>query len=530
VILDRLGLCVILLATITMAYRLGDPPSSYYRPGTAPTYVHDECYQAFTAERYLRGDRAAWDYRATRYAMASFDTHDVTAYTGYEWTHPPGAKLVMAACMALFGFEPRSARVGSLLFGVLTLVMSWCLARRMRGARFALLVVTLLACDGMVFVMSRVAMNDIYVTGSLITAIYCVFRYWTAEAHPTRWLLAAGAAFGAALSMKWSALPLLFGSAMAVAARLWLQAREGTLRRRALLQSIGAWLAAFVAAPAGFYLASYIPYFLAGYEWTDFVELHGAMWDFHRDLKATSAYASTWWQWPWVTRPVWFFIYQQPDRVRVIYAMGNPLLWWSFLPSLVWVAVRFVRRRELADALISLGFLGVWLPWAFVSRLAFIQYLLPAVPFGALAVATTLDDLADLVRKNGRFVPILYAAACLAVFVNFYPFWSAAAVTRDELQSRRWFWFDAWRKGLHLLAVGEPPPSARHALRHAFRFGVRGRLEALEPVGGAALRGVGAILLAEHRGGVQGVRHAGGASRADQTHGGVALDRAVAVI
>jgi dolichyl-phosphate-mannose--protein O-mannosyl transferase len=164
-------------------------------------------------------------------------------------------------------------------------------------------------------------------------------------------------------------------------------------------------------------------------------------------LKATHSQSSLWWQWPLITRPVWFFMHAQPvtGTTRMIYAMGNPILWWAFLPSLGYVLVRFLRKRQAADGAILCGFFGQWLPWMFVGRVAFIQYLLPAVPFGALAVATVLEDL-RLAWKGGRYVAIGYAAVCLAVFVNFYPFWSAGAVTQNQLQSRRWYWFETWRK------------------------------------------------------------------------------------
>lgn len=448
---ERLAFFIILAWVLVVVYRIGDPPASYQRPRDPPTYVHDECYQAFTAGRYVRGDHAAWDPSATRVSAAEFATDDMTRFTAYEVVHPPTAKMIMAGWIAALGFQPLAFRLGSAIFGILTLAMSGSLARAMRGPAFAVIVVLLLACDGMVFVMSRVAMNDIYVTGCLMTAVYLLFRSWTARVHALRWQIAAGAAFGVALSTKWNAAPVLLVAAIVDAARIAVQARQRSLVGAPLRRHVATWAFAFVAAPICLYLASYVPYFVIGHGWRDFVGLQRSMWTYHGTLTATHAESSRWWQWPWVTRPVWFFLHRSSDGERVIYAMGNPLLWWAFVPSLAWVAARLWRQRQLADAVIVLGFCAVWLPWAFVRRVTFMQYLLPAVRFGALAVATVLDDVARAARRAGRALCVGYVAACLALFVNFYPFWSARLVTRAQLDGQRWFWFDAWR----------PPTSAR---------------------------------------------------------------------
>ena len=78
-----------------MVVRLNDPPGSYAQPGDPPEYVHDECYQAFTAHRYAIGDRDAWNPFATRESAARVTPSDMTRWTTYEWVHPPTAKLIM---------------------------------------------------------------------------------------------------------------------------------------------------------------------------------------------------------------------------------------------------------------------------------------------------------------------------------------------------------------------------------------------------------------------------------------------------
>jgi dolichyl-phosphate-mannose--protein O-mannosyl transferase len=474
---ERAGFAVLGIAALVFVVRLNDPPGGYQKPGDPVEYVHDECYQAFTAHRYAMGDRQAWDPFATRDNAARVDSSDMTRWTTYEWVHPPTAKLIMSWFVRLFGFQPTAYRLGSVIFGVLLLLVTWRLAIYMAGPEYGFFTLLILASDGMVFVLSRVAMNDIYCTACTTMAMLCVYLWWTRG--DWRWLLGAGLSFGVGLTMKWSAGPLGLGMAIIVSGRIAYQALYGEppdlpvepeesedekrgkkgkskkrpkkpperkrLRGRALWLTLAALAGGWVVAPPILYLASYIPYFALDYTWSDFEQLNHQIWWYHHSLKATHSMSSVWWEWPLVTRPVWFFLHSFPGEIRVIYAMGNPLVWWLFLPSLAYVAVRWLRGRDPADGLILCGFFGCWLPWVFVNRVAFIQYLLPAVPFGVLAVARAATDLGKALKRP-RHVVVVYSALVVATFINFYPFWSGYPIPQQAIASSRYYWFDGWRK------------------------------------------------------------------------------------
>lgn len=463
-----------------MVVRLNDPPGGYSKPGDPVEYVHDECYQAFTAHRYAMGDRLAWDPFATRDMAAKVTPTDMTRWTTYEWVHPPTAKLIMSWFVRLFGFQPTAYRLGSVLFGLLTLAITWRLAMLIAGPEFGFFTLLILAADGMMFVLSRVAMNDIYVTACTTFAMLCIYLWWTRPGERAwRWLLGAGLSFAVGLTMKWSAGPLGLGMAVIVCARMAYlaligdppdvvpeaaesedekrgkkgkrkkrkkkEAERKLLKGRQLWLTLAAFAGGWLVAPPVFYLASYIPYFALDYSWSDFEKLNHQIWWYHQNLKATHSMSSHWYEWPLVTRPVWFFLHSFPGEIRVIYAMGNPLLWWAFIPSLIWVAVRWLRAREPADGLILCGFCAFWLPWIFVDRVAFIQYLLPAVPFGALAVARAVTDLGKFLRRP-RLAVGIYAAVVVATFMNFYPFWSAYPISQEAAAGHRYYWFENWRK------------------------------------------------------------------------------------
>jgi dolichyl-phosphate-mannose--protein O-mannosyl transferase len=275
--------------------------------------------------------------------------------------------------------------------------------------------------------------------------MYAFYRYWQDGTRRAPWLVAAGAAFGLGVTMKWSAGPLMFGCFAIAGGRIAYDIFVGRLRGARIAGHAGALVIGFVVLPSVIYVASYLPYFVTGHDFEDFLSLHRQIVSYHQGLAADHSYGSRWYTWPLMLRPVWFYGDFARGTARVIYGMGNPLLWWCFLPSLAWVAARWLRRREPQDALILCGFCGIWLPWAFVDRVAFIQYLLPAVPFGIMAIVTALRDLVRWLPRAGRAIAACYVAAVVGSFAYFYPILSGLPVPRAMVAGDHWFWIASWR-------------------------------------------------------------------------------------
>lgn len=80
---------------------------------TPDTYVFDELYYAYTAGRYVAGDPGA-------YSTAERPAEDVAI----EWTHPPLAKLIIAAAILVVGDGPLGWRAASVLFGAAGVVVT----------------------------------------------------------------------------------------------------------------------------------------------------------------------------------------------------------------------------------------------------------------------------------------------------------------------------------------------------------------------------------------------------------------------
>ena len=88
--------------------------------------------------------------------------------------HPPGAKLLIAASMRLFGDNGWGWRLGSVCFGTLSIPLLYGIVRRAGGAEVvALAAAFLYAFDNLVLVHSRIGTLDIYLVFFLLLGVYC---------------------------------------------------------------------------------------------------------------------------------------------------------------------------------------------------------------------------------------------------------------------------------------------------------------------------------------------------------------------
>lgn len=203
---------------------------------------------------------------------------------------------------------------------------------------------------------------------------------------------------------------------------------------------------ALVALPLGVYLLAYLPFFVAGgYDLGTFIEMQRAMFSFHSGLQDSPRTASSWWTWPLDIRSVWFGTRNYGDgRIAITYALGNPLLFWAFLPAVVWTLVRWWRSvNTVGSVVLLLGFFGQWLPWMLVSRSTYLYHFLPAVPFGCLAVAATVVHIYETHRDWRRTLAVEYVVLVVVAFAFFYPIISYYPISQHALELR--LWLSSWR-------------------------------------------------------------------------------------
>ena len=399
-------------------YRLDYPKKFYF----------DETYHGFTATRFLHGDPNVFD----PWVKQPKDT-------AYEWTHPPLAKILMATSMSVVGENSFGWRIGSVIFGTFAVVLAaWLAFELFQSTSVALLTVFFLTFEGLTFVQSRIAMNDIYFV-CFGLATFVSYVRWRRKPDGKIHLVLTGIGLGLALSCKWTGLYLFLIIALDLGGGLVWTARLPGGRvpwKEALVWSM---------TPAAVYVASYYRLFTQGGSWGRFVGLQKQMWYYHSGLTSGHSYQSVPWQWLMNLRPVWMYVdYSTPGKVRDIYNIGNsPIL---VLGLIAFVTVMYEKRWQWTWELYftALCYTMLWLPWSVSPRIMLFYHYLPAVPFLCVFLALWTDRLLRSKEQRKRIYGISVLVSSALWFFVFYPHMTGLAVSR-ELANAVYFSVPGWK-------------------------------------------------------------------------------------
>jgi dolichyl-phosphate-mannose--protein O-mannosyl transferase len=426
----------LIFAAIAAAFRLP-------RLGTPNEEVFDEVYHAKTALQYLKGQPLT------------------------EWVHPPTAKLLIAIPVWAFGYTAWAWRLAPALAGIALAPVFFWMARRVSSSeRAAVLATTLLLCDGVYLVQSRIAMTNIFAVLFQLGAALFVVRAVTSPSGRllARDMLPAGMFIGLALATRWTSLwatGFLGLVLVAYAARrLHRRGLATDAERPASLRASECVLVvvAFAFIPGVLYALSYVPWMFIRHPelreaaaggsleaWrtllVDTAEEQGRVWSYHANLNATHPYFSAWYTWPWLVRPTWYY-YDGKTAVRGIIALGNPGLWWASVPVTLWALGMGLWRRDPRRLFAGFGFCLLYLPWGLAPRtLNFSHYLFEAIPYACLSLGLLLDGAWDDPAWNlpARF----YVAAVAMLFVFVFPMLTAIPIPL-EVGLGPWTWFKTW--------------------------------------------------------------------------------------
>ncbi|MFY1678354.1 dolichyl-phosphate-mannose--protein mannosyltransferase [Streptomyces sp. WMMC905] len=351
-------LLVTLLAGVLRFWRLGSPHA----------VIFDETYYAKDAWALIRrGYEVNWDKEANALILGSGGDVPVPVDAAYV-VHPPIGKYVIGLGEWLFGFDPFGWRFMTALLGTLSVLLLCRIGRRLfRSTFLGCLAGTLLAVDGLAFVMSRTALLDSVLVFFVLAAFGCLLvdrdraRERLAAALPedadghvrpdarvattTRlgarpWRWAAGLMLGLAIGTKWNALYIM--AAFCVMAVLWdvgarrvagaPRPRVAVLRRDlapAFLSTVPVALFTYTVSWLGWILS---PSDGSGGYYRDWASTEGkggswswlfpdwarGLWhyetqvlDFHTSLTSPHTYQSNPWSWLVLGRPVSYF-YESP--------------------------------------------------------------------------------------------------------------------------------------------------------------------------------------------------------------------------
>lgn len=409
--------------------------------------------------------------------------------------HPPLGKWIIGVGMLLFGSDNGFGwRFTTALLGTAAVLVLMLLAKRMTGSTtLAVVAGLLMATDSLAITMSRVALLDMTLTFFVLLAFLFVVRdrehtmlrisegvaarygdsppAWGPILWNRPWIIAAGAALGAATAVKWSGAWVLAGVG------IYLVVTDALARRHAGVlfwptDALRQGAASFVLlVPVSFavYLASWTGWLVTdgGYNrhaadassaeglwswvplplqslWLD----HVAMYNSAAGISSDHAYASNAWQWPLLLRPTSMYYHQDAfgeDGCEVangcsqaLLSSPNPVVWYAAVVAVLYLVYRFIMRRQWQDALVLAALAMTYVPWLFYpERTIFQFYTVLMLPFMLIALATALRDIAgppgaDRYRRlTGQRLVWVFLWVALAVAVFWYPLATAMSVPYD---------------------------------------------------------------------------------------------------
>ncbi len=368
----------------------------------------------------------------------------------YENSHPPLGKVIIMLGVALFGMTPFGWRIMGALAGIIMVPLLYAFARRLFGKPdYALLAAGLFAFDFMHFTQTRIATIDSFSVLFIIFMYYFMYQYYTMSFYgdglknTLKPLGLAGLFFGLGASTKWICIYAGGGLAVILFLSLYERYRE-FVKARKNGETLPFWKNTvytllwcclfYIVVPVSLYLLSYLPYYFAqtkaaGGGLVEYCKLvwdyQKFMWNYHSGLDATHPYQSSWWQWPFTLRPMWYCWNEHVPQgmISTLTASGNPAVWWvSTLGTLALLVRRLMGKvkRRPGMTVLFIGLAANFLPWVLVTRCTFIYHFFASVPFILLLAVYALQEWE---RREPRVYWVKWAwlFAAILLFLLLYP-------------------------------------------------------------------------------------------------------------
>jgi dolichyl-phosphate-mannose-protein mannosyltransferase len=505
---------ITVFAALTRFWALGFPPGQNAVPHSGMNF--DEVYYTVEAQELLR-----WGYEDNRGYM--FIVHPplgkwLIASSEWLWDSPHTWSEYLSNSLG-WRIAPATA-------GVLGVVMVTRIARRMfRSNLFGGIAGLLMAMEGMSLVLARTAILDIFLQmfviagfGALVidrdkmrarlaglVADGAELSSGAPTLGPRPWRVVAGVMLGFACAVKWTALS--FFVLLALLSLFW---DRGALKSAGVRRPTRSWarrsvlpgLGSLLVTPVAAYLLCWLGWFVGENSWNrHWADTHSASarldifglripfswawvpgpirslgqyhyqaYTFHEGLDSGHAYASNPWSWLVLGRPVDFY-YNGNEHTcgssncaREVLLIGTPLLWWAFVPALLWLIWHWVTTRDWRAAAVIVAFVAGWVVWfQDLKRTAFLFYMAPLVPFLILGVTMALGrllgppvrrpdtvaadlgaieyaDTAAAARRRawGLAAVAVYLAVVVADFVWMWPLFTGGLMTYTEWHAHMW--------------------------------------------------------------------------------------------
>ncbi len=410
-------------------------------------FMHKNIPLKMTTNHILLNNDPNLTVDTTCYGGMFFDEiyHARTAYeiihglTVYETVHPYLGKILITPGIELFGMTPFGWRLMNVLFGALFIVVAYFFALRLfKKELFAWAGALMMTYSFMHFTQARIGLIDTFGVVLIFVSYYFLYRFILKQTLSL--LLLSGLFFGLASAVKWSAV---FASLGFMVIALYLIFSKYPLKKQFKGYKLILYgLLSYLGVGLTVYTLTFFDIYIKMGSFQSIIDYHTNMFSYHSALKATHAYGSEWWSWIIDFRPMCYYREIQGTQFSSITVFGNPALFWIGTVSILYLGYVTIRKRTLEAVFILSAFLGLYLPYMFVSRVMFIYHFYYAVPFMILALLYLWKDLIDY---SSKFIKpfFIFLMIVAGLFLLFYPVLSGYEVPKTYVDDYL-IWFKGW--------------------------------------------------------------------------------------
>jgi len=431
-----LGLILVILGLLTHFLFIGQPAE----------VVFDEVHYGKAVNGYLKGE-----YFFTGHPPLGVQLITLGAWLGGYWPHFKfeniGEKFTDNSFIAI-RFMPNLA--GALI----PLTVFLFLLTLKFSPNLAFFTGLLLTFENALLVQSHFILIDPFLIlfGFLGLACFFASRF---RQYNWFYLILTGILFGMSAAVKWTGLSfILFGSLIAFFDLIKLLFKKSF--KELINNGIKFLICLFILSFLTYFLTFYIHFellpkpgpgdvfmsqeFLKGEKnvFEKFIELNKV--NYYSNIKglinATHPYASRFYTWPFMTRPIFYWI----NGNARIYLLGNPVIWYLSTIS-VFLAIIFLFIKKFKDRIIFtllLGYLLNLLPFIEVGRLTFLYHYLPAFIFAVSMMVYLISKI-----KNSKKIFIGLLIISIIAFLYFVPLSYGFNLTSQQYENR--VWLESWR-------------------------------------------------------------------------------------
>ena len=357
--------------------------------------------------------------------------------------------------------NPFAYRLMGNIAGILMILVIYIMAKDMfKDKKYGYLAAIIMALDNFHFAQTRIATLDSFLVLFIMLSFMFMYKYVILDRDEKLkkkllMLFLSGLFMGLAIATKWTGCFAAIGLAIIFFSKFLknIFIKEASVDKekiviefnkdkkiKEIVITVLSCIVFFVAIPVVIYCLCYIPH--EGVDsLKDIWDLQVSIYNYHSDLEAEHPYTSKWYTWFIMQRPVWYYLGSTEVGTRsTIAAIGNPLIWWVGLISMIYVLLKGIFKFKKECFVIIIAVFTAILPYLFIDRIMFLYHYFPVLPFMMLSIVMLIKDIESKIKF--KYIGVIYGIIILATFIYFYPVVSGMEVSNEYIESTRWL--DSW--------------------------------------------------------------------------------------